>query len=187
MRREGRPALALAVLTLVLCRAGVVPAATTLKAGLMETNGTVRVGQPAPGFAGVDLSGRKISPESLRGRPVLLDFGSIFCPNCQETIREFARLREAYRGTDLELIMVTDGAASVETMQNFFRNLRATYAVIRDRDQSVTAAFGVRTIPFQVAIDRKGIIRKLHFGFTAELERVLDLPGLAGAPPARRE
>lgn len=182
-----RPTLALAVLALTLSRAAVVPAATTLKTGLMQTNGTVRVGQQSPAFSGEDLSGRKISRESLRGRPVLLDFGSIFCRNCQETIREFVRLKEAYRKTDLELIVITDGAASVETMQNFFRNLKATYTVIRDRDQSLTGAFGVLTIPFQVAIDRNGIIRNLHLGYTPELEKVLDLPGLAGPSSAGRE
>lgn len=184
-----RPALALslAVLALVLGRASAIPAATSPKAGLMQTNGTVRVGQPAPAFSGEDLSGRKISRESLRGRPVLLEFGTIFCPNCQETIRELVLLKEAYRKTDLELIVVTDGAASVETMRNFFRNLKATYAVIRDRDQSVTGAFGVQDIPFQVTIDRNGIIRKLHLGFTPELERVLDLPGLAGPASVVRD
>lgn len=182
-----RPGLALAVLALTLSRAATIPAANPPKTGLMQTNGTVRVGQPSPAFSGEDLSGRKISRESLRGRPVLLEFGSIFCPNCQETIREFVHLKEAYRKTDLELIVITDGAASVETMQNFFRNLKATYTVIRDRDQSVTGAFGVQAIPFQVSIDRNGIIRNLHLGYTPELEKVLDLPGLAVPSPAAQK
>jgi peroxiredoxin len=169
-----------AVAFLLLDGATLVSAVTLPPHGLMESNGTVRVGRPAPAFAGKDLSGRTVSLESLRGRPALLDFGSIFCPNCHETIREFARLEKAYRDTDLQLVVVTDGAASVETMRNFFGNLNATYTVIRDRDQSVTKAFGVKYIPFLVAVDRDGVVRKLHFGFAPDLEETLDLRALAG-------
>jgi peroxiredoxin len=150
------------------------------KTGLLETNGTVRVGQAAPPVGGLTLNGARFDSAGLRGRPFLLDFSSIFCGSCQETIRDFKRLKEAYKKSDLELIVVVDGATPAQTIRNFFEKLGVSYTVIRDADGSLTAAYGVTTIPFQVAVDRAGIIRKIHQGFDPQIERTVDLPALVG-------
>jgi peroxiredoxin len=145
------------------------------KRGFIETSGSVRVGQPVPPFTAVDLDGKPVSAATLKGRPVLLDFGSIFCGFCQETIAEFKRLEDAYRETDLALVVVVDGLAPVPTLKNYFGHLKAHYPVIRDADQSLSKLFGVETIPFQVSIDRQGIVRKMHVGFNPQLEQAMEL------------
>ena len=38
----------------------------------------------------------------------------------------------------------------------------------------------MKLIPFQVVIDRQGIVRKIHNGFTPDLEAVLGLKELSG-------
>ena len=155
------------------------------KPGLAETNGKVSVGAPAPPLSGTDIGGRTITPETFKGRPVLVDFGSVFCSSCQETIKDLARLEKVYKATDLALVVVTDGAAPPKVMENVFGNLGATYTVIRDEGSRLFESFGVRLIPFQVAIDRQGIVRKIHNGFTPELEAVLGLKELAGSGAAK--
>lgn len=152
--------------------------------GLAQTNGTVSVGAPAPPLVGTDITGRAITAETFKGRPVLLDFGSLFCLSCQQTMKEFARLEQAYRTTDLALVMATDSMASPEVMTNTFGGLGATYTVIRDDGSKLFASYGVKLIPFQVLIDRQGIVRKIHTGFDPELETVLGLKGFAAAGAA---
>ncbi len=65
--------------------------------------------------------------------------------------------------------------------------LGATYTVIRDEGAKLFDGYGVKMIPFQVVIDRQGVVRKLHTGFDPELETVLGLKELAGlgGPSAR--
>lgn len=150
------------------------------KPGLAMSNGVVSVGAPAPPLAGTDLAGREITPETFKGRPVLVDFGSVFCKSCQETLREFARLEKDYRGTDLALVVVTDGAASPKVMDNVFGKLGAGYTIIRDEGERLFKGYGVTLIPFQVVIDRQGIVRKIHNGFDPDLESVLGLKEIAG-------
>jgi peroxiredoxin len=111
---------------------------------------------------------------------VLVDFSSLFCSSCQETIKEFVRLEKVYTSTDLALVVVTDGAASPKAMNNIFGNLGATYTVIRDEGSKLFESYGVTLIPFQVVIYRQGIVRKIHTGFTQDLEAVLGLKELAG-------
>lgn len=150
------------------------------KPGLTESNGAVTVGKPAPPLAGKDIKGRAITAETFKGRPVLVDFGSIFCSSCQETIKEFVRLEKAYGSTDLALVVVTDGASSTKAMNNLFRQLGATYTVIRDEGSKLFESYGVTLIPFQVVIDRQGVVRKIHNGFNADMEGVFGLRELSG-------
>ena len=65
-------------------------------------------GAPAPPLVGTDIMGRAITPETFKGRPVVVDFSSLFCSSCQETIKEFVRLEKAYKSTD----KIHDGFAS---------------------------------------------------------------------------
>ena len=152
------------------------------KVGLAQGNGAISVGAPAPPLAGTDFRGRAIAAEAFRGRPVLVDFGSVFCLSCQETLKELARLEKVYRGTDLALVFVTDSAASPQVVENVFGRLGATYTVIRDGGSKLFTSYGVTLIPFQVVIDRQRIVRKMHNGFTPDLEAVLGLKELAGLP-----
>ena len=65
-------------------------------------------------------------------------------------------------------------------MDNVFGKLGATYTVIRDEGSKLFEGYGVKLIPFQVVIDRQGIVRKIHTGFDPDLESVLGLKELAG-------
>ena len=156
------------------------------KTGLAETNGAVTVGKPAPPLVGTDIKGRVVAAESFKGRPVLVDFSSIFCSSCQETIKEFVRLEQAYKSTDLALVVVTDGASSTKAMNNLFGQLRATYTVIRDEGSKLFEGYGVTLIPFQVVIDRQGIVRKIHNGFNADMENLFGLRELSGLGAAAK-
>jgi len=152
--------------------------------GLAETNGTVSVGTLAPPLVGKDITERAITAETFKGRPVLVDFSSLFCVSCQQTIKEFARLEKIYKATDLALVVVTDSMTSPKVMTNTFGGLGATYTVMRDEGAKLFDSYGVKIIPFQVLIDRQGIVRKIHTGFDPELETVLGLKEFAGLAAA---
>ena len=142
---------------------------------MMDRNSAIRVGEPAPLFSMSDLYGKKVSLESLKGKVVLMDFSSIFCGSCQETIKEFKRLDEAYDDSDLELIMVTDGRAPLETLKNFFEGMGAGYSVLPDREYRLWESYGVDLIPYQVLIDREGMVFGIHTGYHPKLESILGL------------
>jgi len=150
------------------------------RSGLAQTNGTVSVGAPAPPLTGTDIAGRAITAAMFTGRPVLVDFGSIFCISCQQIMKEFVRLERDYRATDLALVMVTDSIASPAVMTNAFAGIGASYTVIRDEGSRLFDSYGVKLIPFQVLIDRQGIVRKIHTGFDPEWEAVVGLQEFAG-------
>lgn len=140
----------------------------------METNGTIRVGQTAPPIAAVDISGQEFSLESLRGRPVFVDFGSVICEACADMVLEMNRLEKKYAGTDLKIVMIADGALPLEITKDFFSRLKATFTIVRDEEWRFFLDYGVKIVPFKVLIDRDGKIRNMHLGYAPKLEKLMD-------------
>jgi peroxiredoxin len=142
--------------------------------GLMEANGTIRVGQEAPPIEAVDLGGKAFSLAAIRGRPVFVDFGSVLCEACAEMVKEINRLEKKYGSTDLEIVMIVDGSMPVPATEAFFSKLKASFRVVRDAQWEVFDSYGVTVVPFKVLIDRQGRIRTIHLGFDSNLDKIMD-------------
>ena len=148
------------------------------KSGLMGDNKAIKVGQKAPPIETIDLDGNKFSLESFKGRPLLVDFGSVICEACGEMVKEINRLKKKYAHTDLEFVMIADGAVPAEMTREFFSRLGATFTIVRDANWTYFETYGVTVVPFKVTIDREGNIRSMHLGYDADLDKVLDFDGL---------
>lgn len=146
--------------------------------GLMETNGTIKVGQMAPPIEAVTLDGQKFSLESFKGRPVFIDFGSVLCEACADMVLEMNRMKKKYSDTDLDIMMIVDGSMPTDMTEAFFSRLKATFTVIRDSDWSLLSRYGVTVVPFKVLIDREGKIRSMHLGFDKNIEVLMDFETL---------
>lgn len=144
----------------------------------METNGVIKVGQKAPQVETIDLKGEKFSLESFKGRPLLLDFGSVICEACGEMVKEISRLKKKYAHTDFEFVMIADGAVPAEMTRDFFSRLGANFTIVRDANWTYFEAYGVKVVPFKVTIDREGIIRAMHIGYAGDLDKLLDFDSL---------
>ena len=144
----------------------------------LEANGVIKVGQKAPQIETLDLEGEKFSLESFRGRPLLLDFGSVICEACGEMVKEISRLKKKYAHTDFEFVMIADGVMPLDMTKDFFSRLGANFTIVRDANWTYFEAYGVKVVPFKVTIDRKGIIRAMHIGYAADLDKLLDFDGL---------
>lgn len=130
------------------------------------------IAQPAPAFEAVivagDDSGDRVSLEGLRGRPVMLDFWASWCPPCRESIPILSRIAERHAAAGL----VTLGV-NVETdrtplfVSRAHRSLRAGFPSLHDLGAMQTA-YGVRSLPTLVLIDRRGIVRRVETGVPSE-------------------
>ena len=63
------------------------------------------VGDEAPEFEWTDLDANKLSLSSLRGKPVVIEFGSYTCPVFRRKVNDLADLRSEY-GDDVQWIMI---------------------------------------------------------------------------------
>ena len=117
----------------------------------------IAVDAPAPEFKLKDLRGQSISLGSLRDRPVLLVFGTTWCPYCRE---EIPRIKEVYRQGQLKKlevlnIYVNETEAKVSA---FAAKYELPYPVLLDKDGQVAESYQVRGVPTLVLLDRQGKI-----------------------------
>src|SRR5262245_21297994 len=106
------------VMTLVLAAAGVgliwtgversrhTDAASDGAAGERATVRFFRNAAAAPAFSAVDLEGRRVSSDSLKGKVVIVNFWATWCPPCRAEIPDLIALQEKYRD-QLQIIGVS--------------------------------------------------------------------------------
>jgi peroxiredoxin len=137
-------------------------------------------GAAAPGFELVDLDGRTWTLEELRGGgPLLLDFGSVFCAQCQEALRWLETARQEYGPRGLAVAAVNvDGPKSARAVATVTASLAAGYPVLLDPEGAVAEAYGVAVIPYLVLLDGAGRVRAVHRGLDEDLGAVLGLEEL---------
>lgn len=148
-----RPALVLAV----LAAAGLSTAALALEPG-----GALPV-ITAPRLAD---AARRMDFAALRGKVVYVDFWASWCAPCRRSMPQLERLYREYRARGLVVVGVNKDVA-IEDALRFLRPLGVTFPLVADRDDSVARAFDVRAMPSGYLVDRRGVVRFVHRGFTA--------------------
>ena len=128
-----------------------------------ETEGAVQVGRAAPSFKLPDLSGQEVSLEQYRGRVVMLDFWATWCGPCRMTMPVLESIQKEY-ANNLVLLAVNIQEPKDE-VRNFVRVQSIRSRVLLDEEGSVGATYGADSIPLQVLIDKRGIVRLVQAGF----------------------
>jgi peroxiredoxin len=115
------------------------------------------VNSAAPDFRLKDLSGKDVSLNSLRDGPVLLVFGTTWCPYCREEIPRMKEIQRLGREKNLEVlnIYINESAGKVA---DFAAKYALPYRVLLDRDGRVAERYQVHGVPMLVLVDRQGKI-----------------------------
>ena len=119
-------------------------------------------GRPATGFA-LDLSGRRVALESMRGKVVLLDFFATWCEPCKGGLPVSQALVEkhAARGLAGWAVSLDDQLALVGP---FVAGLGLRLPALFDEQGRLADELGVEKLPTVVVLDRQGAVRFLHYG-----------------------
>jgi thiol-disulfide isomerase/thioredoxin len=123
-----------------------------------------------PSLAGVTewIGSPPLTPESLRGKVVLVDFWTYSCINCLRSLPYVRAWAEKYRDQGLVVIGVHTPEFAFEkdpaNVRKAVGDLGIAYPVAIDNDHGVWRAFRNRYWPAHYFIDGKGRIRYHHFG-----------------------
>jgi thiol-disulfide isomerase/thioredoxin/tetratricopeptide (TPR) repeat protein len=124
------------------------------------------LGQPAPEFEVTSLSGPNVRLSTLRGKVVLVDFWATWCGPCRAVMPTLSDLSVRYADQGLVVVGISDEVEGVVTKfvegeRRRGREFRQTLALEKG---GVRSAYGVRSLPTLVIIDRRGVVRELHVG-----------------------
>ena len=136
---------------------------------------------PMPDLGGAIgwLNSAPLSPKSLRGKVVLVDFWTYTCINSLRPVPYVKAWAAKYKDAGLVVIGVHTPEFSFEhepkNVENAVRDLKITYPVAIDSNASIWQAFNNQYWPAQYLVDAQGRIRYHHFGEDeyGDIERVI--------------
>ena len=123
-----------------------------------------------PGFAGATewINSAPLTPESLRGKVVLVDFWTFACYNCLNALPHVKELYAKYKDQGFVVIGVhTPELARERVLSNVraqVKQLGITYPVVVDNDYAIWKAFDNQFWPAAYYADASGTLRFHHFG-----------------------
>ncbi len=150
----------------------------------------------APDFAVPDLGGRTVRLSALRGKVVLLNLWTTWCPPCRDEMPSMERLHQRLRGRDFQLLAVSQDEDGRRVVESFVREMKLSFPVLVDPERQVGERYGVWGYPETFLIDREGRIVERVIGprdwsapeAVAQIERLLAAPPPpSGLPDAAGE
>lgn len=176
-------------------RRGLRIALTTLAIGVVAAGVLIAASRRSPGlapdFAVPDLSGQAVRLSALRGKVVLVNLWTTWCPPCREEMPSMERLYRQLGPKGLVLLAVSQDDGGRAVVEPFVKGMGLTFPVLVDPEHQVGSAYGVWGYPETFVIDREGRIAERVIGprawdspeQIAALERLLAAGGPAGGTP----
>ena len=130
---------------------------------------------PAPTFSLPLLGGGHLQLEALRGKVVMIDFWSSWCPPCLQEAPVLSDAYGHYAGQEVEFL----GVAIWDTADDISEHIeqfQLNYPNTLDSEGRVAINYGVRGVPEKYFIDRNGmLVRKFSGPVSADkLHAIID-------------
>lgn len=119
--------------------------------------------KPAPSLILKDMDDTEYDISSYKGRVVVLNFWTTWCPPCVEEIPSLGRLQAAFSDDDLVVLSVDIGETR-EEIEIFLSQIPADFPVLLDPDGDTVKPWKIIAFPTTFVIDRDGIIRLAYYG-----------------------
>jgi thiol-disulfide isomerase/thioredoxin len=136
--------------------------------------------KPAPAFTLEDLSGKKVSLESYKGKAVLINFWATWCGPCKIETPWLVQLRDQYASKGFEVIGIsTEGedlapgdkagwAQQKSDIGKFIKEEKMDYPVLINGDSLAKPYGGLDAMPTSFYVDRNGKVVAAQMGITSK-------------------
>lgn len=129
-------------------------------------------GTKAPSFTLPTLNSKTFNLQNTAGssKVIVLDIWATWCPPCRAEIPYLVNLSKKYAGKGVTFIGVAIDQSKSD-VATFAKQKGITYTVALDPQAAkVGRLYGVRGIPVTYVIDKSGVIRYAHTGFSGANE-----------------
>jgi cytochrome c biogenesis protein CcmG/thiol:disulfide interchange protein DsbE len=149
------------------------------------------LGKPAPQFVLEDLSGKKVSLSSYKGKAVLINFWATWCAPCKLETPWLVDLRNQYAPQGFEILGVSADdidrddpkklSDEKKEIAHFVQQLRMPYPVLIDGGSVSRPYGGLDSLPTSFFVDRNGTVVATQLGLTSKDEIEANIRKALGA------
>jgi peroxiredoxin len=124
-----------------------------------------REGFLAPDFTLDTLQGEAVKLSDLRGKIVVLNFWTTWCPPCRAETPALETSYGSYKEADVIILGVNlTNEDSLQEVEAFVQEFGLTYPILLDRDGTVGLLYQLNGLPTTFFINREGVIRTVVVG-----------------------
>lgn len=123
-------------------------------------------GKKMPSFSMTDLSGKKHTNTSLKGKVVILDFWASWCGPCKAASPTMQALHQKYASKGLVVIGAnTEGQGDGFAIAKKYAAEHRFGYTFTAKNEDFAQKLGIQGIPTFIFIDKKGVVRRVEVGF----------------------
>jgi thiol-disulfide isomerase/thioredoxin len=122
--------------------------------------------KPAPTWESTDIDGKPLKLADLRGKVVVMDFWYRGCGWCMYAMPQVIKLSEEYKDKGVVVLGMNtdrdekDARVVIDAMGMKYATIKAT---------GIPQKYGVQGFPTLIIIDREGVVRDVHVGYSPKL------------------
>jgi len=136
-------------------------------------------GQPAPRFHAKTITGETFTNDTLKGKVVLLQFWTTWCPYCRREQSVVDSIDREFAGKGV-VVLAIDVAESKKKVKQYLQDTPRSCRIVLTEDTNLAAMYQANSYPIYVVIDRDGNIAAEQRGAGGErmLRRMLRKAGV---------
>ena len=148
--------------------AGADDGAQTLPRGIITVDG-----QEAPPLVLNDINGDSIDLSQFRGKWVFAHFWASWCGPCRQEMPELEQIQQRYSQLGFTVFGV-NVEQDRKMADKVLRDIPVSFPILFDDTNAVSELYGVDAMPATVLVDRNGVIRHMHRGYTPGMEALYE-------------
>jgi thiol-disulfide isomerase/thioredoxin len=135
----------------------------------------LEAGSPVPAITAPRLasSGAPVSLSALKGQVVYVDFWASWCVPCRLSMPALDAMYRKYSPKGFAVVGFNKDVSNADA-ERFLQRVPVSFTLAQDGKDAAAQAFDVKAMPSGYLVDRKGVVRKVHRGFTAETAAELE-------------
>jgi peroxiredoxin len=108
-------------------------------------------------FTLLDVNAREVRLADLRGKTVLLNFWTTWCPPCRSEMPDMEKLYQKFKNRNFAMVAVSM-RETAEVVKQFTESHRLNFTVVLDQNGEVSRRFRIRSIPTSYILNTRGQI-----------------------------
>lgn len=135
----------------------------------------IEIGKKAPTFILENLQGDNTNLEDYKGKDILINFWTTWCPFCVKEMPDLDKLYINNKDNDF-VVLAVNVAERRNTAKEFVDKGGYSFPILLDYDGEVAMTYRAMALPTTVMIDKEGIVRTVKYGAMsyAEMEELLE-------------
>jgi thiol-disulfide isomerase/thioredoxin len=153
--------------------------ASALLLGVLAAFAATGGKEPAPRFHAKTTDGQNFTNESTKGKVVLFEFWTTWCPYCVGEAPFVDQVAQEFKDKGL-IVLAVDVGESKKTVKKYLEEHPRSCQIVLMEDTNLAAMYAATVYPIYVLVDREGNIAGTQRGAAGEraLRRFLTRAGI---------